>query len=310
MRVAAVFPGQGSHRAGCLDPWIGDDAFEIADRISSRIGRDVVALARSPETGGRTADAQPVIFATSMVALTALARADVSFDVVAGHSLGEYSAAVAAGSVNMEDAAALVDERGRAMGQACAQNPGTLAAVVKLEPDQVDAIVREAPGVVIANDNAVGQVVVAGTPAAIDELRGRVRDAGGRVLPLDVEGAFHSPAMEPAVASVATAVGALAFDDPSTPLITGTTAEVLTRGHQVASALVDGMLAPVRWRLVQDRMIDIGVTDVIEVGPGGVLVGMAKRSMPGVRRHRVENPEDVATVAAVLAAAHATGEVS
>jgi [acyl-carrier-protein] S-malonyltransferase len=303
VRVAFVFPGQGSYRPGVLAEWSDHPAAAVLDEVAARAGTDPRRLDTDPDTGKRTADAQPAILATSLVAWRALLDAGVRPDVVAGHSLGEVTAAVAAGALEVGDGAALVAARGRAMGEACAATPGGMAALVKLAPDAVEVLVAEDPELVVANDNAPGQVVVAGTPAAIERIRGRARDAGGRALPLDVEGAFHSPAMASAVAAVAATLEDLELRDPAVPLVTGTVVEPLRSGAAIGRALVDGILAPVRWREVQQRLVDLGVEQVVEVGPGGVLAGLARRAAPELRVHTVTAPADVAAVADELAPA-------
>jgi [acyl-carrier-protein] S-malonyltransferase len=301
VRVAFVFPGQGSYRPGGLAGWMDHPAAGVLDEVAARAGIDPRVLDADPDTGRRTADAQPAILATSLVAWQALTDAGVHPDVVAGHSLGEVTAAVAAGVLEVGDGAALVAARGRAMGAACAATPGGMAALVKLAPDAVEVLVAEDPDLVVANDNAPGQVVVAGTLDAIERIRGRARDAGGRALPLDVEGAFHSPAMSPAVETVAATLEDLELRDPSVPLVTGTLVEPLRSGTAIGRALVDGILAPVRWREVQQRLVDLGVEQVVEVGPGGVLAGLARRAAPELRVHTVTTPTDVAAVADELA---------
>jgi [acyl-carrier-protein] S-malonyltransferase len=301
VRVAFVFPGQGSYRPGFLTGWDGHPASRILDEIAERIGRDPRSLDRDPSTGERTADAQPAILAGSLVAWQALMDAGVRAEVVAGHSLGEVTAAVASGALDLGDGAALVAERGRAMGAACATTPGAMAALVKLSPDAVEVLIDEDPDLVMANDNAPGQVVVAGTPEAIERIRGRAREAGGRALPLQVEGAFHSPAMAGAVERVAAASTHLLLEDPTVPLVSGTSAEPLHTGAAIRQALVDGILAPVRWREVQHRLAELGVEELVEVGPGGVLAGLARRAAPDMRVHTVASPSDVDAVADVLA---------
>ena len=307
MAIAFVFPGQGSHRAGALAPWQGHPATAVLEEVSAGLGRDVLPLTEDPDAGARTADAQPAILAVSLVAARALEDAGVRPDVVAGHSLGEFTAAIVAGSLDARDGAALVGTRGAAMGEACRTNPGTMAAVVKLDPNAVAALVAEIDGLVVANDNAPGQVVVAGTPNAVAEVRDRAREVGGRALPLDVEGAFHSPAMAPAVDPVAAAVARAEVRDPGPTFVSGSTAAPLGGRAEVASALVDGILAPVRWREVQERLLAHGVTDLVEVGPGGVLAGLAKRTIPGVTVHKVETPDDLATTLDALGASARVG---
>jgi [acyl-carrier-protein] S-malonyltransferase len=298
--IAFLFPGQGSHRAGALAAWTDHPAAAILDEVAAGVGRDVVALSEDPDAGGRTADAQPAILAASLVVWRALTDAGIAPGLVAGHSLGEFTAAIAAGSLSVRDGAALVAARGAAMGEACAANPGTMAAVVKLGPDAVEVLVEGIEGLVIANDNAPGQVVVAGTPEAVASVRDQARDAGGRALPLDVEGAFHSPAMAPAVEVVAARLAELEVRDPVVPLVSGTTASALEDAVGIAGALVDGILSPVRWREVQLELARLGVTEVVEVGPGGVLAGLAKRTIPDVRVTTVATPDDLLAALEVL----------
>jgi [acyl-carrier-protein] S-malonyltransferase len=298
--LAFVFPGQGSHRAGALAPWEGHPAMTVLDEVSAGIGRDALALSEDATAGSRTADAQPAIMAASLVTWRALTDAGVSPDVVAGHSLGEYTAAVAAGVLDVRQGARLVATRGEAMGEACAANPGTMAAVVKLNPDAVTVLVDAIDGLVVANDNAPGQVVVAGTPDAVATVKEHAREAGGRALPLDVEGAFHSPAMAPAVEPVREAIDALELSDPRVPLVSGSSASALREASAVGEALVAGMLSPVRWREVQLALEAMGVTDLVEVGPGGVLAGLAKRTVPELTVHTIAGPDDLDAVAATL----------
>jgi [acyl-carrier-protein] S-malonyltransferase len=180
-----------------------------------------------------------------------------------------------------------------------------MAAVVKLNPQAVEVLVDRIDDLVIANDNAPGQVVVAGSPEAVEEVRQRARDAGGRALPLDVEGAFHSPAMAPAVAVVRDALAAADPADPQVPVVAGATAHENTTATALTAALVDGMLSPVRWRQVQLRLAELGVTTLVEVGPGGVLAGLAKRTVPEIAVHTVATPADLDAVVAALGVAAA-----
>ncbi len=301
MTTAFVFPGQGSHRAGALTAWSGHPAAAVLDAVEEGLGRDVRSLSDDPATGGRTADAQPAIMAASLVAWQGLVDAGARPDVVAGHSLGEYTAAIAAGALGVVDGTRVVAARGRAMGAACAASPGTMAAVIKLHPDAVEVLVDGIDGLVIANDNAPGQVVVAGDLEAVRTVRTRAKDAGGRAMPLEVEGAFHSPAMAPAVDAVRAALDEVDLHDPEVPVISGATAREVERAEPLADALVAGMLSPVRWREVQLRLAARGVTDLVEVGPGGVLAGLARRTVPDLQVHTVAGPDDLEPVLAALA---------
>ncbi len=252
--------------------------------------------------GASTAIGQPAIFAASLAAYDALVAAGVRPDVVAGHSLGEVTAAVAAGSLSRNDGASLVSERGRAMSVACATSPGTMAAVLKLDADAIADVVARVEGVTVANENAPGQAVLSGTPEAVERATALAREAGGRVMALDVEGAFHSPAMTPALVRVDHALRRTPVRDPELRFVSGTTADLLPTAAAVSRALVDGILAPVRWREVQERLARLGVETIVEVGPGGVLRGLARRVLPDVAVLSVEGPDDVAGAVAQVAA--------
>lgn len=309
MRLAWVFPGQGSVRTGCVraaerasvptsDQRAAAAAARTAiDTVAAATGLDVRRLGDDVAVGGRTADAQPTILAASLAAAAALRASGVRPDVVAGHSLGECTAAAAAGVLTSGEAARTVAARGRAMGRACAATPGAMAAVVQLAPAAVEDLLARHPRVVVANDNAPGQVVVAGPPEAIAQVRRSARALGGRAVPLDVEGAFHSTAMAAARPDLAAAVARTRPRDPEVPLFTAVDASLATSGEAAAAALVDGLLAPVRWRETQLALARAGVRVLVEVGPGGILAGLAARTLPDVEVHRVATPADAVAVA-------------
>lgn len=306
-RIALVFPGQAAQRDGMVSAWARSEQAEVFDRVVAASGLDL--LARGDDAAAcaaSTALAQPAIYAASLAAFDALVAAGISPDVVAGHSLGEVTAAVAAGVVDRDTGAQLVSERGRAMGEACAANPGTMAAILKLDLDEVAALVADVPDAAIANNNAPGQVVVAGTPDAVATVVERADEAGGRTRMLDVEGAFHSPAMTPAVVRLDEVLQRAELHDPAMPLVSGVDAAVRATGVDVAAALVDGILSPVRWVDVQHALVDEHDVDVlVECGPGGILAGCAKRTIRSTTRLTVSSPDDVATVVEHLAPAPA-----
>lgn len=279
--VALVFPGQGSHRAGMASAWSEHPvAAPTFAEVATATGLDIVELADDPAACASTAVAQPALFAVSVVAWRALRDAGVEPALVAGHSLGEITAAVAAGCLSVADGARLVAERGRTMGQACARSPGSMAAVLGLDDEARDQLEERLPaGVAVANENAPGQVVISGPPEAVESATGIARDLGARVRPLDVEGAFHSEAMAPAVRAVAATLRELEVADPAVPLVTGVSGRALGQGEDVAAALVDGLLHPVRWRAVQQTLVASGAGLILEAGPGGVLRGLARRTV-------------------------------
>jgi [acyl-carrier-protein] S-malonyltransferase len=300
--TAFVFPGQGSWRPDALRPWDGHPAIRVLDEVEAGLGRDLRALAADTETGRRTADAQPAILATSLVAWKAVTDAGVQPDAVAGHSLGEVTATVAAGALSALDAGRVVAARAAAMGAACQAHPGTMTALVRLEPRVVQELVEELDGLVLANDNAPGQVVVAGPEDAVKAAADRARELGGRALPVEVEGAFHSPAMAEALDPVADVLADAGVRAPTVPLVSGCTADEVRTADAVIDALITGIRQPVRWREVQLALADRGVTRLVELGPGGVLKGLARRTVPELEVLTVATPDDVDDLARTVLA--------
>lgn len=302
MRIGFLFPGQGSDRTDMASAWSGHPAASVFDEVGEVVGCDLVRAAADPATGATTAIAQPAIFAASLVSLQALRDAGIEPCVVAGHSLGEVTAAVAAGSLDLRAGAELVAERGRAMGRACRTSPGTMAAVLRLDDADLDEVLAVTPDVVVANVNAPGQTVISGPAAGIERAGRRVKERGGRLRTLDVEGPFHSPAMAPALVRVDAVLRRLEVRDPHTSLVTGTSGAVLRNGAAVTHALVDGVLSAVRWRAVQERLAAFDLDLLLEVGPGGVLAGLAKRTIPDLPCRPAATPDDVARLADELTA--------
>lgn len=291
MTTAFVFPGQGSLESGALHPWREHPARSVIDGVARRSAVDLWDLPE--DVGERTAMAQPAIFAASLAAHRALLDAGLEPDVVAGHSLGEVTATVAAGALSADDGAALVTERGRAFANACACSPGTMLALLRLEEDTVRQLVEDTPGAAVANVNAPGQIVVSGSEEAMETIRERAREQGGRALPLTVEGAFHSSAMAPAMVRVDLMLRRLDLGAPAVRLLSGTTGGAVQDADQLRAALVDGVLAPVEWVAVQRSLERLGVDHIVEVGPGGVLAGLAKRTLSGLTITTVAGPGDV-----------------
>lgn len=309
-RIAFVFPGQGSHRPGMASAWL-PGARDLMDELSDATGIDLVATADDADAcAASTRLGQPSITAVSLAALAALTDAGITPDLVAGHSLGEATAAIAAGVFTPAEGAALVAARGRAMGAACRTTPGTMAAVVRVDIDTVEDVVAALDDVVVANINAPGQVAIAGTPDGIAAASDALREAGGRVLPLPVEGAFHSPAMTPAVVALTAALQWAPARDPEVPIVSGLDASVRLTGGAVTRALVDGLLAPVRWVDVQHALVEAGTALIIEVGPGGVLAGLARRTVPDVEFISVATPDDVPAAVEAAAAVRDRAPVS
>jgi [acyl-carrier-protein] S-malonyltransferase len=281
--LALVFPGQGSQKAG-----MGADV-----RSSSTAAREVFALAdeaigfalsglcaNGPDDElTSTANAQPAILATSLAILAAALESGALASrpaFVAGHSLGEYSALVAAGALSIEDAVRLVRERGRLMA---AQTEGTLAAVVALDEATVAEICRES-GAEVANYNAPTQTVIGGTPAAVERACALAKGRGGRGLPVNVSGAFHTSLMEQAAREFARVLEAVEIGEPAIPVIGNVSGQLMTTGDDVRADLREQIRSPVRWYQSMDTAQAKGVRRVIELGPGRILTSQLKRSHP------------------------------
>lgn len=298
MSIAFVFPGQGSHRAGMGSAWEGHPAHTTFDEVGRAAGiRGLAQLADDPEACARTAVGQPAMYAAGIAAWRALTDAGVVPHAVAGHSLGEVTAAVAARTMSVEDGARLVAARGRAFADACERNPGGMAAVLGLG-DEIQAVLADHPEVELANDNGPTQKVLAGPPDPLAEALVAAKELGGRVRELDVEGAFHTAHMASAVVTVDAFLRRTALDDPAVPVVSGDWVTVATTAEEVRRGLVDGILSRVRWREVQTRLVELGVSRFIEAGPGGVLAGLARRSVPDVEVSTVADPASLDEVTA------------
>lgn len=308
--IAILCPGQGSQTPGMLEAWLEiDGTRERLDRYAAAAGVDLLGLGTTAdaETIRDTAVAQPLIVAASLVSLAALTERTGPHTAwagaAAGHSVGEYAASAVAGVLDDEDALALVATRGRAMAEAAATTPTGMSAVVGGDPDEVIRTIR-AHGLVPANVNGGGQVVAAGTLADLARLK-EAAPAKARVIPLPVAGAFHTDHMRPAVEAVAAAAAALTPSDPALTLLTNADGGVVPSGTAALESMVAQIARPVRWDACQATLADLGVTAAVELAPGGVLAGLARRSLPGVEVVAVKSPADL-DAAADLVARHRT----
>jgi [acyl-carrier-protein] S-malonyltransferase len=295
--LAFTFPGQGSQQPAMGAPWIAHPSWALVDAASEATGRDVahLLLHADAEELRRTENAQLCTHVLSLVVHDAVTRAGLRPGVVAGHSLGEYSALVAAGALGAGDAVRLVAERGAAMQAAADARPGTMAAVLGADDDAVAQACERAGGEVwVANHNGAGQVVIAGDAEAITAAGAIAKELGARkVLPLPVGGAFHTPFMAPAADRLRAALDAAAWSEPAVPVV----ANVDARPHREAGVWPDllhaQLTAPVRWRQSVEAMVAEGVTTFLELGPGNVLTGVAKRAAKGATALAVGSPEDL-----------------
>ena len=303
--LAFTFPGQGSQRPGMGRPWRDHPSWELVDDASEAVGRDLAPLLldAGPEELRATANAQLATYLTSLVVLDAVERVGLSPGACAGHSLGEYTALTAAGVLSFEDGIRVVDERGLAMAEASEQRPGTMTALLGLGDDDADAACRRVDGEAwVANYNAPGQVVVAGSPDSVAAAVSVARDLGAKkALPVAVSGAFHTPFMAPARDRLRTTLSAASREDPEVPVVANVDARPHTSAGEWPALLSAQICSPVRWRQTLLRLFDSGAKTFVEVGPGGVLTGLAKRTVPAARAFTVGSPDDLDGLLAALA---------
>ncbi|MDE6161281.1 MAG: ACP S-malonyltransferase [Muribaculaceae bacterium] len=279
---AYVFPGQGAQFVGMgKDLYEGNaEARELFEQANEILGFRITDLmhAGTDEDLRQTAVTQPAIFLHSVLLAKSLG-ADFQPDMVAGHSLGEFSALVAAGAMSFADGLKLVSARAQAMQRACELKPSTMAAVLALPDETVESICAEVPGTVVcANYNCPGQLVISGEIEAIDAACERLLAAGAkRALKLKVGGAFHSPCMEPARAELAEAIAATEIHTPVCPVFQNVDALPHTDPAEIKANLIAQLTAPVRWTQTVRNMIAAGATEFIELGPGKVLQGLVAK---------------------------------
>jgi [acyl-carrier-protein] S-malonyltransferase len=285
--------------------WQDHPAWAVVGRLSDATGRDLAALLVEADatTLKATRNAQLAAFGLSLVILDAARAAGLAGRQVraaSGHSLGEYTALVAAGALTSEAGARLVAARGDAMQSAADRQPGTMAAVLGLEPDLVAQACASVEGAWPANDNAPGQVVISGTGSGVEAAGEAAKALGAkRVLPLAVGGAFHSPLMAPAQASLDNALAGATFEPAAIEVVANVDAAAHHDGW--ADLLSRQLVSPVRWRESLLRLAGLGVTHFLELGPGQELSGMAKRTVEGAARANVATPDDLDRLASFLA---------
>ncbi|WP_454043550.1 ACP S-malonyltransferase [Cellulosimicrobium sp. Marseille-Q8652] len=305
--LAVLCPGQGSQSPGMLAPWL--ELAGVADRLAAfgaAADTDLVAhgTTSDAETIRDTAVAQPLIVASSLVALREVLDGRDATDVVdvtAGHSVGELAAAAVAGVVDDAGAVGLVSHRARFMAQAAAANPSGMSAVVGGDPEEVLAAIESA-GLWPANVNGGGQVVAAGALEHLLTLAEKP-PAKARVIPLQVAGAFHTPFMQSALEAFEPVAASWDVRDPRLPFLSNADGEPYGRidlegsdhgkARDVVRRLTAQIAAPVRWDLCQETLAEMGVTGILELAPGGVLTGLARRTLPGVETVAVKSPADV-----------------
>ncbi len=279
---AYVFPGQGAQFSGMgLDLYesspLAQELFEKANDILGFSITDIM-FEGSDEDLKQTKVTQPAIFLHSVILAKTLGD-NFKPDMVAGHSLGEFSALVAAGALTFEDGLKLVSQRAQAMQKVCELQPSTMAAVLGLDDDVVEKVCKNTEGVVVAaNYNCPGQLVISGEIEAVNKACEALKEEGARrALVLPVGGAFHSPMMEPAREELAAAIENTSFSKPNCPIYQNVTASAVTDENEIKANLISQLTAPVRWTQSVQQMIADGATHFTEVGPGKVLQGLVKK---------------------------------
>lgn len=302
--LAIVCPGQGSQTPGFLAPWL--ELPSVAGQLASLsdiAGIDLIAhgTTSDEETIKDTAVAQPLIVAAGLVTAASLFDVELSSlpVILAGHSVGEITAAALAGVLTEKEAMTFVRERANSMAAAAAVTPTGMSAVVGGDPAEVLAAI-EASGAAPANVNGAGQTVAAGTFEQLKALAANP-PAKARVIPLKVAGAFHTSNMAPAVDALKALEPQLNPVAPKVPLLSNYDGGEVTDGGAAVESLIAQVSRPVRWDLCMETMVKRGVTGVIELAPAGTLAGLAKRGMPGVKTVAVKTPDDLSAALALFA---------
>lgn len=296
--IVVVCPGQGSQTPGFLAPWLEIPEFKSSIQLMQNAsGIDLVShgTISDADTIRDTAVAQPLIVAAGVATMQTLLQGKSAHEAgiagVSGHSVGEITAAVVSGVFDAKTGIKFVNERGQAMAKAAALEPTSMAAILGGDQSEVEAKLAELE-LEPANYNGSGQIVAAGSVAAINELQANPL-AGTRVIPLQVAGAFHTRFMKPAVETLRAYSQTVAIQDPTVKLWSNNGGREVSSGSEFVEFLVNQVSSPVRWDLCMAAMVEAGVTALIELAPAGTLVGLAKRAMPGIETLAVKTPENL-----------------
>jgi len=296
--LAIIAPGQGSQTPGMLSAWLEDPQLRaLAQEFSDAIGLDVIRLGTTADADEikDTANAQPLIVAAGLISAHALGAAE-SAAYVAGHSVGEITAAAIAEAISPIDAMKLVRTRGVEMAKAAGVTPSGMAAVLGGDRQVVLSAILDL-GLVAANDNGGGQIVAAGDLDALAQLA----PEGARVRPLAVAGAFHTSYMQSAVEPLRALAASIETSTPSVGVLSNKDGAVVSDGAEVLTRIVNQIANPVRWDLCMETLVSLGVTGVIEVAPAGTLVGLIKRAAPGIEQFAFKSPADLDAARAFVA---------
>jgi len=305
VRVAMVFPGQGTQVCGMGAPWQDHPAWKLFDQAESALGEPLrsLVLDASAEQLARTRDAQLAVLCTSLVAWEAIRPLAHDIVAFAGHSLGQVTALVASGALDLEDGVRFAARRAELTQRAADEQPGRMAALLGATVEQAVEACTAAPDACwIANDNAPGQVVIAGTPDGLDLAVAHAKELGvRRATTLNVGGAFHTPLMATAAVGIASALEGVQFSAPASPIVANNDGAAYpdTGGWPARSAT--HVTVPVRWRTSMETLAALGADAFVEVGYGSMIAGLAKRTVADIPVFSCATPADLAQLSEVLA---------
>ncbi|UOE92875.1 ACP S-malonyltransferase [Alkalihalobacillus sp. LMS39] len=301
-KIAFIFPGQGSQYVGMGQDMNNEkeEIKQIFEKADSRLGYSLsdIMFCGPEETLKRTEHTQPALLTMSVAVLELLKSYEITPDFVAGHSLGEYSALVAAGALQFEDAVYTVRQRGLFMEEAVPFGEGAMAAVLGMESENLAVITEEVTAggnlVQLANLNCPGQIVISGTAKGVEMASEKAKEAGAkRVIPLSVSGPFHSALMKPAANRLKEVLETIAIEDASVPVIANVTAQEVRSAADIREKLVEQVYSPVQWENSVRTMLEQGVDTFIEIGAGNVLSGLVKKVQRRVNVHAISNQESL-----------------
>ena len=298
MNAAIVFPGQGTQEPGMGAAWVDHDSWRIVDDVEAALGEKLgwLLTEATADDLSRTREAQLAVLLTSLVAWDALAPTLHGTPVAfGGHSLGQVTALIAAGVLSLDDGVRFAARRAELTQAAADAHPGRMAALLGASPEQAEGACEAAADACwVANDNAPGQIVIAGTPDGVQAGSARAKELGvKRATPLKVGGAFHTPLMQDAADTLTGEVASLTLAGPSAPIVSNEDAAAATDADGWRERLPRHVTVPVRWRTTMTTLTDLGATSFLEVGHGSMLAALAKRGVPDVTVRNVASPADV-----------------